>query len=135
MDNQETINKLVTEYVDNLQALELYQDLVRKAEFNISKFMDKIDATVISTDDVQIERKLLSPKADMSILKPLLESAIADELIDKGAFIPQHQKTTTVEDSFNLTKLKPFMKRGGDIKSIIESGIVYGRVKLEIRRG
>lgn len=64
-------------------------------------------------------------------LVPLLEMLPREELIDSGAFVPE--STKIVPAKFNGTKLKTFSKRGGAIKSLIESSRVIDKTTLQIK--
>jgi hypothetical protein len=68
---------------------------------------------------------------DQSRLMAVLELVEEAELEKAGAYIPEHQESTTVAARFNLTKLKPFQKRGREMAEVLEYAARPGRTTLK----
>jgi 3-dehydroquinate synthetase len=65
------------------------------------------------------------------VLRPLLETEHADELIDKGAYTPPKQVMT--DPKWNFAKLNLFRKYGDAIAEIIERGTLRESPTLQIK--
>ena len=78
------------------------------------------NASAIDHDHVECK---LEPQQDIdrSLLRPILElDGIPQDALAE-AFTPQHTETVTVEDRFNLTKLKALQRYNGAVTTIIDS--------------
>jgi hypothetical protein len=101
-----------------------------RIEMQILQDMKETNAEQIVNDTHTVTRKeKVSYNHDR--LVPLLEMLPREELIDSGAFVPE--STKIVPAKFNGTKLKTFSKRGGAIKSLIESSRVIDKTTLQIK--
>lgn len=69
----------------------------------------------------------------LEALTPLLELLPEEELTAAGAYTPAHQQTITVTATWNVTKLKPFSKRGAAIQAVIEAARIEGGPQLRIQ--
>lgn len=123
--------------IDLVQLLVKAKEDVRKAievkeriEMQIIEDMKEIKAEQIVNDTHAVTRKD-TLTYDQGKLIPLLELISMEELIDSKAFVPE--STKVIPAKFNMTKLKPFIKRGGTIKSIIESSKVINKTTLQIK--
>ena len=102
-------------------------------EMVLTRKMIADEATVLAhaTHDVELERP---PIWDRTALKPLLEmDQITKEELDK-AYAPAGEKTIPVEESWNLSYVKPLMKYGGEVKAIIEGAQSPGAPRLKIKK-
>jgi hypothetical protein len=123
--------------IDLVQLLVKAKEDVSKAivvkeriEMQILQDMKETNAEQIVNDTHTVTRKeKVSYNHDR--LVPLLEMLPREELIDSGAFVPE--STKIVPAKFNGTKLKTFSKRGGAIKSLIESSRVIDKTTLQIK--
>ena len=105
-------------------------EVKERIEMQILKQMRENNAEQIVNDSHTVTRKeKVSYNHDR--LVPLLEMLPREELIDSGAFVPE--STKIVPAKFNGTKLKTFSKRGGAIKSLIESSRVIDKTTLQIK--
>ena len=105
-------------------------EVKERIEMQILKQMRENNAEQIVNDSHTVTRKeKVSYNHDR--LVPLLEMLPREELIDSGAFVPE--STKIVPAKFNGTKLKTFSKRGGAIKSLIESSRVIDKTSLQIK--
>ena len=101
-----------------------------RIEMQILQDMKETNAEQIVNDTHTVTKKeKISYNHDR--LVPLLEMLPREELIDSGAFVPE--STKIVPAKFNGTKLKTFSKRGGAIKSLIESSRVIDKTTLQIK--
>ena len=123
--------------IDLVQLLVKAKEDVSKAivvkeriEMQILQDMKETNAEQIANDTHTVTKKeKISYNHDR--LVPLLEMLPREELIDSGAFVPE--STKIVPAKFNGTKLKTFSKRGGAIKSLIESSRVIDKTTLQIK--
>ena len=92
--------------------------------------MKETNAEQIVNDTHTVTRKE-RVSYDQNTLTPLLELIPMEELESSGAFVPE--STKVIPAKFNMTKLKPFSKRGGAIKSLIESSRVIDKTTLQIK--
>lgn len=103
----EKLNRLIRVYADDLR-------------FALKLRMEKRGATEVVTKQGTAALKDNRPYYSQPDLDVLLELLPEEELVDAGAYVPEHEKTETVERKWNATKLKRFAKRGRDIKDVIE---------------
>ena len=68
---------------------------------------------------------------DQSRLHGVLEFIPESDLVDAGAYVPKPQ--ALVPAKFNATKLKPFAKRGQDIRDVIDAARVEEEPRLKVR--
>lgn len=123
--------------IDLVQLLVKAKEDVRKAievkeriEMQIIEDMKEIKAEQIVNDTHTVTKKD-SLTYDQGKLIPLLELIPIEELESSGAYVPE--STKIIPAKFNMTKLKPFSKRGGAIKSLIESSKVINKTTLQIK--
>ena len=126
MSDIDLVQLLVKAKEDVSKAIEVKE----RIEMQILKQMRENNAEQIVNDSHTVTRKeKVSYNHDR--LVPLLEMLPREELIDSGAFVPE--STKIVPAKFNGTKLKTFSKRGGAIKSLIESSRVIDKTTLQIK--
>lgn len=125
--------------VDKYDALEqMTADLsaeLRDVEYELLKRMEAEGATeaVGSEGHKAVLKRPVS--YDSQSLHVLLELLPEEELRTTGAFIPAHDETVHHDDAWNMTRLKPFEKRGAVIANTIEKAKLYGSPKVRIERG
>ena len=126
MSDIDLVQLLVKAKEDVSKAIEVKE----RIEMQILQDMKETNAEQIVNDTHTVTRKeKVSYNHDR--LVPLLEMLPREELIDSGAFVPE--STKIVPAKFNGTKLKTFSKRGGAIKSLIESSRVIDKTTLQIK--
>ena len=121
--------------IDLVQLLVNAKENVSKAivakeriEMEILKQMRETNAEQIVNDSHTVTKKE-RVSYDQNTLTPLLELIPMEELESSGAFVPE--STKVIPAKFNLTKLKTFSKRGGAIKSLIESSKFIDKTTLQ----
>ena len=70
---------------------------------------------------------------DPARLETLLEYLEEEELVKAQALVPEHEETRVVPRKWNATKLKPFAKRGRDIRETIETARMVGGYNLSVK--
>lgn len=126
MSDIDLVQLLVNAKEDVSRAMEVKE----RIEMQILQDMKETNAEQIVNDTHTVTKKeKISYNHDR--LVPLLEMLPREELIDSGAFVPE--STKIVPAKFNGTKLKTFSKRGGAIKSLIESSRVIDKTTLQIK--
>ena len=100
-------------------------------KFEILQDMEREGATAISHPDLEVQLKPGRPKALDDVLRPLLETDYADELIDSGAYTPP--EPTMTKPKWNFVKLNLFKKYGDAIAEIIERGTLRESETLQIK--
>ena len=123
--------------IDLVQLLVNAKENVSKAivakeriEMQILQDMKETNAEQIVNDTHTVTKKE-RVSYDQNTLTPLLELISMEELESSGAFVPE--STKVIPAKFNVTKLKTFSKRGGAIKSLIESSRVIDKTTLQIK--
>ena len=114
MSDIDLVQLLVKAKEDVSKAIEVKE----RIEMQILQDMKETNAEQIVNDSHTVTRKE-RVSYDHNILTPLLELIPMEELESSGAFVPE--STKVIPAKFNVTKLKTFSKRGGAIKSLIES--------------
>ena len=128
MDNKEMIDRLAF-LRDAKKDLE---DEIGIIEMNLTRELESLGASRLPHPDYKVTYPVVKTICDTSGLLPLLETDIADELVDAGAIIPKHEETVTVEAKVQWAKLKPFKSLGGDIeKRIDEHTTQVRKIKIE----
>jgi hypothetical protein len=93
--------------------------------------MEREGATAVPHPDLEVKLKPGSPKALDDVLRPLLETEYADELIDTGAYTPP--EPTMTKPKWNFVKLNLFKKYGDAIAEIIDRGTLRESETLQIK--
>ena len=101
----------------------------RRLSWELTRAMEADGATEAVSDShvASLEPK---SKYDPNLLHTVLEFVPEEELVDSGAYVPEHQ--TTVPAAWNATRLKPFGKRGSAIKKVIESARIEQDPRLKV---
>ena len=126
MSDIDLVKLLVKAKEDVSKAIEVKE----RIEMQILQDMRETNAEQIVNDSHTVTRKE-KVSYDQNILTPLLELIPMEELESSGAFVPE--STKVIPAKFNVTKLKTFSKRGGAIKSLIESSRVIDKTTLQIK--
>ena len=100
-------------------------------KFEIAQEMEREGATAVPHPDLEVKLKPGSPKALDDVLRPLLETEYADELIDSGAYTPP--EPTMTKPKWHLGILKQFSKYGKGIAEIIKRGTLRESPTLQIK--
>ena len=100
-------------------------------KFEIAQEMKRDGATAVPHPDLEVQLKQGSPKALDDVLRPLLETDYADELIDSGAYTPP--EPTMTKPKWNFVKLNLFKKYGDAIAEIIDRGTLRESPTIQIK--
>lgn len=127
-DHQTLINK----HIQLERIITTLQERKGRLEVELQTYMESEQATVIlhPTHKVELKQTLAYDPSKLAALRELVDPA---ELEKSGAFIPAHQDTIDVPDKWNMTKVKPLGKYGGDVKATIEGAAYVSGVKLSIK--
>ena len=117
---EKSLKDLITEYYEDETARKMYAESAGRLRAEIIQALHRDGANAFPHPDFEV--KLTSGKItpNIDLIRPLLESPLADELIDKGAFIPAHTETRKIPDSVDYTKLNYFKQYGTRYAEIIE---------------
>tara|TARA_Y100000310_G_scaffold262751_1_gene272528 strand:+ start:334 stop:810 length:477 start_codon:yes stop_codon:yes gene_type:complete len=128
----EDMPRLIRLWADYNKTMQTWRDWCGIIEMEIRRRMDADGATVVYDPTHDVEMK---GGYDDTRLHPLLESehVTYEELVEAGAFIPKHEKTTLIPDRWNATKLKPFGKRHREIQAIIDGAKGRKNRRLSIK--
>ena len=126
MNDIDLVQLLVKAKEDVSKAIEVKE----RIEMQILQDMKETNAEQIVNDTHTVTKKE-RVSYDQNTLTPLLELISLEELESSGAFVPE--STKVIPAKFNLTKLKTFSKRGGAIKSLIESSKFIDKTTLQIK--
>lgn len=100
----------------------------------IVESMERDGATEWSDPPFTAEITRTSNYDQRRLYPAVLELVPEAELIMSGAYVPEHDKIHTVEARVNVTKLKPFAKRGRAIKKLIEDAKDLGPPRLTVTK-
>jgi hypothetical protein len=126
MDNE----TLILEWITLRDTIEPLRDRMLTVEFRLQKNMETEGATEYSGASGRAELLTGSPRIDQDKLDAIYEYLDPLELAEAGAVKPAH--TVDVERKWNMTKLKPFARRGRQVADIIEAAREYPRAKLKV---
>ena len=121
----------ITRYWNLTEVAETSRAKADELKFEILQDMKRDGATAVPHPDLEVQLKPGRPKALDDVLRPLLETEYADELIDKGAYTPPKQVMT--DSKWHLGILKQFSKYGKGIAEIIERGTLRESETLQIK--
>jgi len=125
------LEKNISDYWDHYRAYKLHRNEAMRLKDLILDEMESNGQKAAPHDDFEVRLKLGKPRAIDDMLRPLLETKYADELIDKGAYTPP--EPTMTKAKWNFAKLNLFKDYGKDITEIIERGTIRERPTLEIK--
>ena len=127
-DHQALINK----HIQLERIITTLQERKGRLEVDLQAYMEAEEATVIlhPTHTVELKESLAYDPSKLATLRELIDPA---ELERSGAFTPAHDAIVNVSDKWNMTKVKTFTKRGGEIKATIEGSAYVSGVKLSIK--
>ena len=121
----------ITRYWNLTEVAKTSRAKADELKFEILQDMEREGATAVPHPDLEVQLKQGSPKALDDVLRPLLETEHADELIDKGAYTPPKQVMT--DPKWNFAKLNLFRKYGAAIAEIIKRGTLRESPTLQIK--
>ena len=88
------------------------------------------DATVLQHPTLDVVLAEGSPTWDYTRLRQLKELVAPEELA--AGFTPEHEAVVLVPEKWNMTRVWPLRKLGGDVKGIIEASRIPGRRRLKV---
>jgi len=120
---------LLKRYANVMEQLDALSEARKDLEAEIIESMERDDATEWVdgkfTAVLKYTRGYYQDKLDA-----ILEAVPESELLAKGALVPEH--TQIVPAKWNMTKLKPFAKRGRAVQATIDSAAYISGVKLSV---
>jgi len=114
------LNEKIVEYYENYEASKLYRESANRLKAEIIQEMQMQGSSRHSHPDFEVKLTSGTITPNMDHILPLLESDIADDLIDSGAYIPAHTETKEVPATVNYSKLNPFKQNHEDYADAIE---------------
>ena len=114
------LNEKIVEYYQNYEASKLYRESANRLKAEIIQEMQMQGSSRHSHPDFEVKLTPGTITPNMDHILPLLESDIADDLIDSGAYIPAHTETKEVPATVNYSKLNPFKQNGTEYADAIE---------------
>ncbi len=121
--------------------LDIFDIYLNRIEAVTGKIMHTIQvrmeadrAKAIDHPDFTVELKPSSVSYDISKLMGILELIDPKLAESSGAYTPEHEKTTTVPATWNMTKAKPLAKFNGEIGDLINQARIEGRPMLTIKK-
>ena len=121
----------ITRYWNLYEVSKTSRAKAEELKFEIVQEMEREGATAVPHPDLEVQLKPGRPKALDDVLRPLLETEHADELIDKGAYTPPKQVMT--DPKWNFAKLNLFRKYGDAIAEIIDRGTLRESPTIQIK--
>ena len=114
------LNEKIVEYYQNYEASKLYRETANRLKAEIIQEMQMKGSSRHSHPDFEVKLTSGTITPNMDYILPLLESPIADELIDSGAYIPAHTETKEVPATVKYSKLNTFKQNGTEYADAIE---------------
>ena len=121
----------ITRYSNLYEVSKTSRAKADELKFEILQDMEREGATAVPHPDLEVQLKPGRTKALDDVLRPLLETEHADELIDTGAYTPPKQVMT--DPKWHLGILKQFSKYGKGIAEIIDRGTLRESSTLQIK--
>ena len=114
------LNEKIVEYYQNYEASKLYRESANRLKAEIIQEMQMQGSSRHSHPDFEVKLTSGTITPNMDYILPLLESPIADDLIDSGAYIPAHTETKEVPATVKYSKLNTFKQNHADYADAIE---------------
>ena len=114
------LNEKIVEYYQNYEASKLYRESANRLKAEIIQEMQMQGSSRHSHPDFEVKLTSGTITPNMDYILPLLESDIADDLIDSGAYIPAHTETKEVPATVKYSKLNTFKQNGTEYADAIE---------------
>ena len=114
------LNEKIVEYYENYEASKLYRESANRLKAEIIQEMQIQGSSRHSHPDFEVKLTSGTITPNMDHILPLLESPIADDLIDSGAYIPAHTETKEVPATVKYSKLNTFKQNGTEYADAIE---------------
>ena len=132
MPEERSLKDLITEYYEEETARKMYAESAGRLKAEIIQALHRDGATKFFHPDFEV--KLIPGKItpDMNEILPLLESPLADKLIDSGAIIPAHTETKEVPTSVNYQQLNPFRDNGTIYAKAIKKSKIRNDPRLSV---
>ena len=120
---------LLKRYTNVMEQLDALSEARKDLEAEITAWMERDGATEWVdgkyTATLKYTRGYYQDKLDA-----ILEEVPESELVAKGALIPEHN--VVVSRKWNVTKAKPFAKRGSAVQAVLDSAAYISGVKLSV---
>ena len=116
----------------------ILEQVVKEASVRISEAKNEIIRRMTKDVSTELMTKAglvkLNAKStyDPKVLDKVLEYLDRDELVERGAYEPRRQVTETKERKWNMTKLRPFGKRGKVVQDVLERAKIPGTPSMKI---
>ena len=129
----EAPERLIDHAID-LQALaRVVSEALEDIQVEIRGIMKADEATeIVSPRGVALLRPN-RPSYDPDALDAVKVLIPEEELVEAGALVPEHEETNLVLRKWNVTRLKPFGKRGKAIRKVIEGARHISGYRLEVK--
>ena len=128
-----TTEEMVSEWIDLNRAVKEQLGDLEHLEYAIQVALERDEATEYPHPTHSVKLENGRPTWDYSKLKGVFEYVHPVELEASRAWTPEHKETITVKEKWNVTRLKPYSKRGKDIRDVIEGAKIPGRAQLRIK--
>jgi len=128
MPDEELINR----WGRTATELDEISDDLGHIEMELTTRMEARGATAIDHPNYEVMRKEGTPSWDYGKLAGLRELVAPGELA--AGFTPEHDEIVHVPDAWNMTRIKPLVKYGGNVAAIIKGARLPGRMGLSIKR-
>ena len=101
-----------------------------KMEQKIVELMGAHNATVVEhpTQDVKITQQIMWDKSKLFPLRELVSPGMLAE-----AYVPAHEETIQVQESWNMTKVKPLTHLGKEVQAVLDAAQYLGAPRLSIK--
>tara|TARA_Y100000296_G_scaffold53429_1_gene61205 strand:+ start:325 stop:765 length:441 start_codon:yes stop_codon:yes gene_type:complete len=103
-----------------------------RIEMELTRRMEADGATVLpdNTYDVELVSKYDYDRSKLAGIREFVPEA---DLIESGAYTPEHEKSISVPESWDMRHVKPLAKRGNDVRDIIDGSRIQVSRKLVIK--
>jgi hypothetical protein len=130
---RKTMTGLLQRYSNVMEQLEALAEARLDLEVEIIASMQRDGATEWA-DGPHMATLKVSNSYVQDKLAPILELVPEADLVTGKAYMPSHEKTIQVEPRWNLTKLKPFTRRGRAIQDVIDAATIKGAPRLRVEQ-
>ena len=127
MELQALVDEVAKAEVAKREATEIYE----RAAWELTRLMQSEGATEAVSDTFKATLTATN-SYDQGKLHGVLELVPEADLVEAGAYVPEHEETRTVQARWNATKLKPFAKRGAAIQEAIDAAKMSGEPRLKL---
>lgn len=133
MEDFETTStaELIDLFVSHKKVVENSRDKLARIEYEIISRLRQDGATEVVAGG-HTATLTTSIRYDQARLRAVMEFVSEEELVQRGAYIPAHEET--VPAAWNATKLKPFARRGREIREVIDAAKMEGVPRLSVQK-